>query len=114
MLKLIWTSMIIVETAAHLLIKQGTTVAGFSDLQPNLYLAGGYTLYVVAFFLWMQILRTTPLYVALAGASVIYVTIAYGAHFFLGEPLTAKSLAGTVMVAAGVYLVSYSRKRAEE
>lgn len=114
MLKIIWISMIVVETAAHLLIKRGTMEAGFGDLEPNLYIVGGYSLYVVAFFLWMQILKATPLYIALSGASVIYVTIAYGAHFFLGEPLTAKSLAGTVMVAVGVYIVSYSRKRAEE
>lgn len=112
-IKMIWIGMILAETAAHLLIKTGTMQPGFADWHPNSHLVGGYALYIVAFLLWMQILKATPLYVALAGASAIYVTVAYGAHFFLGEPLTLKTLAGTVMVAAGVYIVSYSRERAE-
>lgn len=106
----IWISLILSDTTAQLLLKKGTLENDLSFGISPLILAG-YSLYIVSFFLWMQILKTTPLYVALSCASLIFITIALGAHFFLGESLTIKSLVGTIFVAIGVYIISYSREK---
>lgn len=108
---IIWACLITSDTTAQLLLKKGTLESGLKNPELNPFIIAGYSLYLVSFLLWMQILKTTPLYVALSGASVIFITIAYGSHFFLGEALTAKSLAGTVLVAIGVYMVSYCREK---
>jgi len=107
---MIWICLIISDTTAQLLLKKGTIENGLATWEPNSFIMSGYSLYIFSFLLWMQILKTTPLYIALSGASIIFVTIAFASHFFLGEPLTAKSLIGTIFVAVGVYLVGYSRK----
>jgi drug/metabolite transporter (DMT)-like permease len=109
---IIWMSLIMSDTAAQLLLKKGTMGNSLSNWEPNSFILSGYSLYILSFLLWMQILKTTPLYIALCGASIIFVTIAFGSYYFLGEPLTAKSLAGTILVAVGVYIVGYSKKSA--
>lgn len=108
---MIWMSLIISDTTAQLLLKKGTMESGLNHWELNYFIIAGYSLYIVSFFLWMQILKTTPLYVALSGASIIFITIAFGSYFFLGEPLTIKSLVGTILVAIGVYIVGYSREK---
>lgn len=109
----IWISLIISDTTAQLLLKKGTIESGLHNWELNYFIIAGYSLYILSFLLWMQILKTTPLYLALSGASVIFITIAFGSHFFLSEPLTLKSLVGTILVASGVYIVSYSREKSE-
>ena len=109
---LTWVSLILSDTAAQLLLKKGTIENLSNHWDVNSYIIAGYFLYILSFFLWMQILKTTPLYIALSGASIIFITIAFGSHLFLGEPLTLKSLLGTILVAVGVYTVGYSRKKA--
>lgn len=108
---IIWIGLIMSDTAAQLLLKRGTMESGLQNWELNSFIIAGYSLYVISFFLWMHILKTTPLYVALSGASVIFITIAFGSYFFLGEPFTIKSMVGTILVAIGVYIVSYSRQR---
>lgn len=104
-----WIGLVISDTAAQLLLKKGTMVSG-DNWDNYFFILAGYSLYFLSFLLWMQILKQTPLHVALCGASVIFITIALGSYFFLGEPLTVKSVVGTVLVAIGVYLVGYSKK----
>jgi drug/metabolite transporter (DMT)-like permease len=107
---MIWISLIMSDTTAQLLLKKGTLENSLNHWELNSFIISGYLLYVVSFFLWMQILKTTPLYIALSGASIIFITIAFGSHLFLNEPLTIKSFLGTVLVAIGVYIVGYSRE----
>jgi drug/metabolite transporter (DMT)-like permease len=109
---LIWISLIMSDTVAQLLLKKGTMGNFSNHWEINAFIIAGYSLYILSFFLWMQILKTTPLYIALSGASIIFITIAFGSYFFLGEPLTIKSLVGTILVAIGVYTVGYSREKA--
>lgn len=109
---LIWISLIMSDTAAQLLLKKGTMGNFSNHWEINSFIIAGYSLYILSFFLWMLILKTTPLYIALSGASIIFITIAFGSYFFLGEPLTIKSLIGTILVAIGVYIVGYSREKA--
>jgi drug/metabolite transporter (DMT)-like permease len=109
---LIWMGLIISDTTAQLLLKKGTIENFSNHWEINSFIIAGYSLYILSFLLWMQILKTTPLYMALSGASIIFITIAFGSHFFLGEPLTLKSLIGTILVAIGVYIVGYSREKA--
>ena len=107
---IVWISLIVSDTTAQLLLKKGAMQIDPSNWDLNPFILSGYSLYILSFFLWMQILKTTPLYVALSGASIVFITIALGSYFFLGEPLTIKSLIGTMLVALGVYTVGYSRK----
>lgn len=104
-----WVGLILSDTAAQLLLKKGTLMSGLANWEISPFIIAGYSLYIISFLLWMQILKTTPLYLALSGASIIFITIAYGSYFFLDELLTIKSMVGTVLVAIGVYIVAYSR-----
>lgn len=109
---MIWIGLITSDTVAQLLLKKGTmeNALNLNHWALNSFIVSGYSLYVLSFVLWMQILKTTPLYIALSGASIIFITIAFGSYFLLGEPLTMKSLIGTILVAVGVYTVGYSRE----
>ncbi len=111
---LLWTGLIVSDTLAQLLLKKGALEIQHSLWRINCYILIGYGLYFLSFLLWMQILKLTKLYIALAASSVVYITISLGAHFFLGEPLANSTLLGTLFVATGVFIVGYGKTRKEE
>jgi drug/metabolite transporter (DMT)-like permease len=108
---LLWTTLVVSETTAQLLLKVGA-----SDLQTTTYglnfkIIGGYALYVISFLIWMQILKFTKLYVALAAASVVFITIAIGSHYLLGEPVTFNTLIGTICVSCGIFIIGNAKRK---
>jgi drug/metabolite transporter (DMT)-like permease len=111
---LLWTALVVSETTAQLLLKLG---AGNFNLQTDPYgldfkIIGGYALYIISFLIWMQILKFTKLYIALAAASVVFITIAIGSHYLLGEPVTFNTLIGTICVSCGIFIIGNAKRDA--
>lgn len=94
------------DTAAQLLLKTGTVSSDFSHWKVDGLIIAGYSLYIVSFIAWMQILKITRLFVALSAASVLYITVAFASHLFLGEKITPHLIIGTVLIASGVFILS--------
>jgi len=106
----IWLTLILSDTTAQLLLKLGAVKAAASGWLPNLFILFGYSFYVVSFAVWMQLLKDTRLFIALSGSTIVYVTIAIGAHFILGEELSGQTILGTTLISAGVFLIGWGRK----
>lgn len=108
-LALLWIGLIISDTTAQLLLKSGAVKASLTGWMPNYFIMSGYSLYVISFLIWMQILKTTRLFIALAAASVVYITVALSSHFFMNEVITIPIILGTLFVSAGVFLLGWKR-----
>jgi drug/metabolite transporter (DMT)-like permease len=105
----LWTGLLASDTAAQLLIKTGSVVSHASG-RPRPPLILGYSLLVVSFALWMQILRVGRLSIALSTTSLLYITIPIAAHFILKEPLTGHLIAGAFFVGLGVLILGLHEK----
>jgi drug/metabolite transporter (DMT)-like permease len=101
-----WMLLVASDTIAQLLLKSGAVQASSSSPVNSLIL-GGYSLYIISFIAWMQILRNTRLFIALSAASILYVTVAFASHFFIGERITPPLLVGTVLIATGVFILGF-------
>ncbi len=107
---LLWVALLTSDTAAQLLLKKGAMNGKATGDVLNLFIVGGYGLYIVSFISWMQILKTTRLFIALSTASVLYITVAFASHFFIGEIITRNIIIGTVLISAGVFLLGFGKK----
>lgn len=72
----------------------------------NLYLIFGVALLGAATLLWVWILRSLPLNIAYPFMALAFLFVPVLSHYALGEPLGWKSLAGGLLIVAGVALVS--------
>lgn len=108
---IVWTLLVLSDTTAQLLMKKGAVEAASANWLPNLFILCGYGFYILSFSLWMQLLKDTRLFIALSGSSIVYVTIAFGSYLLLGERLNGQIMFGTVLIAAGVFLLRWGRER---
>ena len=106
-----WLLLVSSDTAAQLLVKVGAVKSSWEKWMPHYLILVGYSLYIISFIAWMQILRTTRLSIALSAASVLYISVAIGSHIFLGEPLTINITIGTLLISAGVFILAWSESR---
>ncbi len=104
-----WTLLIISDTAAQLLLKTGAVRLATGGRLVNCFIVCGYSLYIVSFIAWMQILKETRLFIALSSTSVLYITIAFASHYFIGERLTPQLLLGTLLISAGVLILGWKK-----
>ena len=104
-----WTLLITSDTAAQLLLKTGAVRIAPGGPLVNYFIVCGYSLYIVSFIAWMQILKETRLFIALSSASVLYITIAFASHYFLGERLTPQLFMGTLLISAGVLILGWKK-----
>lgn len=109
-----WILLVSSDTTAQLLLKMGAMRVSSSGRVINHLIVIGYSLYIVSFVAWMQILRNTRLFVALSAASVLYITVAFFSYLFLGEAITTHLLIGTVLISIGVFILGWSESRKEE
>ena len=65
-------------------------------------------LYGVTTLLWIGALRTLPLRIAYPAIALCYLIVPLLAHFFLREPLTARVIAGGLIILAGVIVATWS------
>lgn len=74
----------------------------------NLKVVGGLAIYALGAVLWLFVLARIDVSMAYPFVGLGFLlTMAFGA-LFLGEPMSFARIAGTVMVASGVYLVAQS------
>jgi drug/metabolite transporter (DMT)-like permease len=100
-----WLVLVSSDTVAQLMLKVGAVKTASSGWVPNYLILSGYSLYIVSFVAWMQILKNTRLFIALSAASLLYITIPFASHFYLGETLTPSLLTGALFIAAGVLVL---------
>ena len=81
-------------------------VAGQALTSPKLIF--GTTMLAVFFFLWLAVLSWEDLSVALPMQALNYVLVAFLSQYFLGEVVSPLRWVGTVMVCAGVMLITKS------
>jgi drug/metabolite transporter (DMT)-like permease len=106
----LWTILIISDTTAQLLLKLGAVKAASSGWLPNSFILFGYSCYLLSFAVWMQLLKDTRLFIALSGATIVYVTIAFGSHVILGEELSSQVIVGTALISSGLFLIGWGRE----
>ena len=111
---LLWIIMIAADTAAQTLVKIGAKNSDIMKMKFNYFIILGYSIYIICFITWMQILKSTRLAIALATASLVYVSVAFASHFFLGETITLSIIAGTICISTGVFIIGYNQGKKEE
>ncbi len=86
----------------------GQVVQSIFHLFTNPGIVVGLALYLVGFVLWAKVLSTTdistayPIFISLAFAAVVL-----GSRVFFNESLTLVKLAGIIVIAAGIIVVSH-------
>jgi drug/metabolite transporter (DMT)-like permease len=68
----------------------------------------GTAMLTVFFVLWLAVLSWEDLSVALPMQALNYVLVAFLSQYFLGEVVTPMRWAGTILVCAGVFLITKS------
>ena len=92
-----------------------TTIAEFtvrSAASP--YLWAGLAIYVLSFFLWIVVLSRIELSIALPVSSVCYLLTPLFAVVFLHEMVSPARWLGIVLIIAGIYFVSESKRKSME
>jgi drug/metabolite transporter (DMT)-like permease len=81
----------------------GIWVAGYCI---NVYLMAGVFLLGMSTLLWIWVLRTLSLSVAYPFMALAFIIVPLLGHFLLHEPIGWRNLAGGVLIAIGVVVVS--------
>ena len=108
---------VLLEVMAQLAFKRGAlgvaggeadhdAIAYFRWLAASPWMHLGIALYGVELLLWIAALVLLPLSVAFPLIGISYCGTAIGGHFWLGEALSRRAVAGIVLVAAGAALVT--------
>lgn len=63
-------------------------------------------IYVVSTMFWISALRALPLRVAYPVSALAFVLVPVLGHFFLNEPLTVRTLAGAIVIVAGIAIAT--------
>ena len=71
------------------------------------FIVAGLLVYVVEFTLWFTTLSLAPLSVAFPFMALSYCGVVVASHFILGERVSARRWLATVIVAAGVAMMSW-------
>lgn len=111
---------VLLNAAAQLLLKAGTTRIGAFDFSfENIVPIGlkvatqwpiiaGLACYGVSVVVWILALSRVPVSVAYPMLSIGYVVNAFAAYYLFGESLTAQKLLGIGFILIGIYLVARS------
>lgn len=105
------------NTSGQFLMKAGVNRIGkislfneffqtFFKAVTNLFVIGGFAIYVVSAGLWIIILSREDLSWAFPLVSLSYVITALAAPKILNEPFSVQRLVGTIVICIGVFLVS--------
>jgi drug/metabolite transporter (DMT)-like permease len=81
----------------------GVSVAGYVV---NLYLVVGVAVLGVSTLLWVWVLRTVPLGIAYPFMALAFIIVPALSYFVLGEPFGWKTAGGSLLIVAGVALIS--------
>jgi len=111
---------VLLNAAAQLLLKAGTTAVGHFEfhldnvlpvgmkLAFEPHILGGLSCYVVSVVVWIMALSRVPVSVAYPMLSIGYIVNAIAAYYLFGEPLAGQKLLGIGFIVIGVWLVARS------
>ena len=106
-LLVLWLALLATDTGAQLLIKVGADKISFDDpIQIKVIL--GLSFYLIAFMIWMQILKVMRLSIALAITSLLFITVSASSFFILGEPIKLPLIIATIFISIGVVILGIS------
>jgi len=108
---LFWLILVSSDTIAQLMLKLGAVKSASSGWTPNYLILLGYSFYIVSFIVWMQILKNTRLFIALSATSLLYITIPFASHYYIGETLTHPILIGALFIATGVLVLGLKENK---
>jgi len=111
---------VLLNAAAHLLLKAGTNAIGHFEFsaanvlpigwkvatQP--YIVGGLSCYVVSVAIWILALSRVEVSIAYPMLSIGYVVNAAAAYLLFGEAVGVQRLVGIGIIVLGVYVVARS------
>lgn len=111
----------LINTAGQILFKKSTNAAGSGSIRGLSGHAGyiktmfskhnvwmGFSCQVIAVAVWLLALAQADLSFVFPVGSMQYIFILLGAHIFLGEKIDKMKLLGTLLVVAGIVLISIS------
>jgi multidrug transporter EmrE-like cation transporter len=78
----------------------------FQSIVTNIYVIGGLTLYFASAAVWLFVLAKVDVSYAYPFVGLGFVVTMLLAFFISGEPLTATKIAGTLLIALGVAVIS--------
>lgn len=84
--------------------------AGWQGLIFNTWLWLAFILYGTMTILWVWILKHAPLHIAYPFMGLAFLIVPVLARIFIGEPLHWQSMAGGVLILAGITLASVGSK----
>lgn len=111
---------VLLNAAAQLLLKAGTTRVGhfefsMSNIMPvgwqlasQPFVLAGMGCYAISLVVWIMALSRVPVSVAYPMLSIGYVVNAFAAWWLFGESLSAQKLIGIGVIIIGVWLVARS------
>jgi multidrug transporter EmrE-like cation transporter len=111
---------VLLNAAAQLLLKAGTTRMGTFEFSANnivpvglqlatqQHIIGGLACYVVSVVVWIMALSRVPVSIAYPMLSIGYVVNAVAAYYLFGEAITSQKLLGIGFIIIGVWLVARS------
>lgn len=108
---LLFVVMIGLTVAANLLMKVGATSivsGGGWACYLNWKLLSGLLCFALASLVYIVILKTLPLNVAQAFASVQFIAVILASSLILSEPIGMVRCAGIILIAIGIAIVSWS------
>ena len=76
------------------------------SLGSNVWFLVAISLYMLATFLWIDILREIPLSKAYPFIAIGFVLVPLAGYIFFAEPLNARYFAGVALIVAGIYLTA--------
>ncbi|MEJ2681622.1 MAG: EamA family transporter [Gammaproteobacteria bacterium] len=95
--------------SANMLLKLGAMRPGFGGFWPftivNGYVVMGAVIFVLAFLLYIMVLRRMPLNVAQAIFSLQIVLVIVAANWFLSEPMNGLRWLGIFLISIGLLVV---------
>lgn len=111
---------VLLNAAAQLLLKAGTTRVGHFEFTPDNivpigwqlatqpHIVAGMCCYAISLVVWIMALSRVPVSVAYPMLSIGYVINAFAAWWLFGESLAAQKLIGIGFIVVGVWLVARS------
>jgi undecaprenyl phosphate-alpha-L-ara4N flippase subunit ArnE len=93
---------ILFKLAARQWEEQALTDAILFNALKNRYLLLAVLLYAATTVLWLWILRRVPLNVAYPFTALAFVLVPLAGHFILEEPLNARLILGSLLIAMGI------------
>lgn len=94
---------IIIETSQQVFFK----MAGKYPDKKIIYSLLAISMYVLFVFIWLRILKTVPLNIALPIMGLDYVAVAAAGRIFFKEKISIKKCAGIALIISGFLLVCY-------